>query len=124
METQSLSLTVAERVRLLDILATGKYSFGELKAVRRLKTELLLTDEEVAAINFRAEDGMWRWDRETAEPVEIEIVGKARIAVNRRLRELDEASDLGDQDFSLAEKILEYDGDEEEAGGEPPAEAT
>lgn len=103
-----MKFTVLERLMLFNLLPS-QGNFLTLKAVKRLRNALTLTEAERQEINMREEpegSDHYVWDAEIAEPPEIEIDDLTRQIIVGRLKHLDATEQLREEHYALFESFV------------------
>ncbi len=108
-EPKKIALEVGERFGVLQLLPE-KASFINMKLLRVLREDLLLSTEERDAIEMVAnEDGNITWNGEKAKECikEVGFDPKAFVMVMEALQKLDKEEALEPKHYTLYEKFVE-----------------
>lgn len=98
-----MRLSVLERVMLFNLLPR-EGNFATLRAVRRLREAISLTDEERKVFGVRVDGDTVTWER--SEPKEVAISESDTELIVQRLKALDVAEKLTDQHYELYERFV------------------
>ncbi len=108
-----MKLLIKERLVLFNILPK-EGDFTTLKALRKLKEELSISDQEKAELNFSAENTLqgvtFNWDNSKDTGKEIEIKGTLLTTIIETLSGLNKQKKLTEDFMTVYEKFIGEDG--------------
>ena len=100
-----MELNVPERIVLLDGLSTYKCTFLGMPLVRKLREELVFTEDENKEFGISVSSGQVKWTSNAAK--DIPVGPKAQEIVAELLAKLEISEELEDKHYSLYEKFVE-----------------
>ena len=102
-----MKFSVLERLSLFPLLPE-KGTFLNLKAIRKIREELSIDEDEMKEMEFEQfDDGRLRWDIKKDPNKEIEIPESIKKIIVIKLKEMDESGELEDRHFTLYERFIE-----------------
>jgi len=102
-----LDLTVFERALLLAIFPHQTGDIMAIRAIRKFREECSLTPEEIEEYEVSVDDkGQMKWNNRKAQNKKIEVADFVREKVAVILHKLSDENRLGEEHFSLFEKII------------------
>lgn len=102
-----MKLNVHERL-ILSSLLPEKGNFETMGTIEKLRSVLLLTEEEVEKYEFKqSSKGTITWNKEGSEQVEIEISIKGMALLISTLEKLDEKEELDLHAYNIYKRIKE-----------------
>lgn len=101
-----MELKVAERLMLLNILPQ-EGDIVILRVVRDAQSAIGLTEEELAALELKQEEGRVVWKSEADVPKDITIGPRVVSIIVEKLTKLNEEKKLTLQQLALYEKFVE-----------------
>ena len=100
-----MELTVAERVRILDMLPQ-QGDFVTLRIIRDLQGDLSFSEEEIKEWDVQYQAGRVLWDEEKAGLKDIAVGERASEIIADALRKLDSENKLHIGQIDLFEKFV------------------
>lgn len=101
-----MQFSILERLMLFNMLP-AQGDFTSLKAIRQLKEDLTISEEEQEQSEFvMPSPGDFKWAKEIEPQKDIFIPLRAMQIIKTRLQELDEAEQLTMQHYSLYERFI------------------